>query len=244
MAITVKAVTISFIALATLSALHRQKKSQIKRSRRSAHKRNQRTPESFDLFRSINSRKSRRIGPRNHPQNNRSSKSDVCASVSQASAVLRPALEIYYELTEFAAAARRCSNSCKSNRVSTALGRAPTYEGDERTDQEHNSGSDRETCNPRTDLLCLLLDLFPFLRRHVHRSHVFQHFLRPHVFLSLRLLPVLSQNTPIQLSISNTRFHKREKSDGRRYKLYDLGCLTIVAPRSGVGQGLFRMDDG
>jgi hypothetical protein len=130
-------------------------------------------------------------------------------TVSQASAVLRPALEIYYELTEFAAAAWRCPNSSKSNRVSTALGRAPTYEGDERTDQEHNSGSDRETCDPRPDLLCLLLDRFPFLRRHVHRSHVFQHFLRPRVFLVLGLLPVLSQNTPIQLSISNTRFRKR-----------------------------------
>ena len=81
---------------------------------------------------------------------------------------------------------RPCPNSSKSNRVSTALGRAPTYEGDERTDQEHNSGSDRETCNPRPDLLCLLLDLFPFLRRHVHRSHVFQLFLRPHVFLAFR----------------------------------------------------------
>ena len=81
---------------------------------------------------------------------------------------------------------RPCPNSSKSNRVSTALGRAPTYEGDERTDQEHNSGSDRETCDPRPDLLCLLLDLFPFLRRHVHRSHVFQHFLRPHVLLAFR----------------------------------------------------------
>jgi hypothetical protein len=53
-------------------------------------------------------------------------------------------------------------------------------------DQEHNSGSDRENSNPRPDLLCLLLDLFPFLRRHVHRSHVFQHFLRPHVLLAFR----------------------------------------------------------
>jgi hypothetical protein len=79
-----------------------------------------------------------------------------------------------------------CPNSSKSNRVSTALGRAATYEGDERTDQEHNSGSDRETCDPRPDLLCLFLDLFPFLQRHVHRSHVFQHFLRPHVFLAFR----------------------------------------------------------
>jgi hypothetical protein len=70
--------------------------------------------------------------------------------------------------------------------VSTALGRAPTYDGDERADQEHNSGSDRETCDPRPDLLCLLLDLFPFLRRHVHRSHVFQHFLRSHVLLAFR----------------------------------------------------------
>jgi hypothetical protein len=68
----------------------------------------------------------------------------------------------------------------------TALGRAPTYEGDERTDQEHDSGSDRETCNPRPDLLYLLLDLFPFLRRHVHRSQVFQLFLRPHVFFAFR----------------------------------------------------------
>jgi hypothetical protein len=32
-------------------------------------------------------------------------------------------------------------------------------------------------------------------------------------FLPLGLLPVLSQNTPIQLSISNTRFRKRQKSD-------------------------------
>jgi hypothetical protein len=53
--------------------------------------------------------------------------------------------------------------SGKSNRVSTAS--APSYAGDDRTDQELNSGSDRENSNPLPDL-CLLLDIFPFLRRH------------------------------------------------------------------------------
>jgi hypothetical protein len=53
--------------------------------------------------------------------------------------------------------------SGKSNRVSTAS--TPSYAGDDRTDQEHNSGSDRENSNPLPDL-CLLLDLFPFLRHH------------------------------------------------------------------------------
>jgi hypothetical protein len=52
--------------------------------------------------------------------------------------------------------------SGKSNRVSTAA--APSYEGDDRTDQEHNSGSEGEISNPLSDL-CLLLDLFAFLRR-------------------------------------------------------------------------------
>jgi hypothetical protein len=45
--------------------------------------------------------------------------------------------------------------SGKDNRVSTALGPAPSYEGDDRMDQERNSGSDRENCNPHPDLLCL-----------------------------------------------------------------------------------------
>ena len=53
-------------------------------------------------------------------------------------------------------------------RASAASGPAPSYEGDDRTDQEHNPGSDRENSNPLPDPA-----LFPFIRRHVTNPMVF-----------------------------------------------------------------------
>jgi hypothetical protein len=47
-------------------------------------------------------------------------------------------------------------------RASTAPGPAPSYEGDDRTDQDHNSGSHRKNSNPLPDPA-----LFSFIRRHV-----------------------------------------------------------------------------
>jgi hypothetical protein len=47
-------------------------------------------------------------------------------------------------------------------RASAAPGPAPSYEGDDRTDQDHNSGSHRENSNPLPDPA-----LFSFIRRHV-----------------------------------------------------------------------------
>ena len=47
-------------------------------------------------------------------------------------------------------------------RTSAAPGPAPSYEGDDRTDQDHNSGSHRENSNPLPDPA-----LFSFVRRHV-----------------------------------------------------------------------------
>src|SRR5262245_64814152 len=47
-------------------------------------------------------------------------------------------------------------------RASAAPGPAPSYEGDHRTDQDHNSGSHRENSNPLPDPA-----LFSFIRRHV-----------------------------------------------------------------------------
>ena len=47
-------------------------------------------------------------------------------------------------------------------RASAAPGPAPSYEGDDRTDQDHNSGGHREDSNPLPDPA-----LFSFIRRHV-----------------------------------------------------------------------------
>jgi hypothetical protein len=67
-------------------------------------------------------------------------------------------------------------------RASAAPGPAPSYEGDDRTDQEHSSGSDRDNSNPLPDPA-----LFPFIRRHVTSL----------MFFSTSLASHLSQNTPI-----------------------------------------------
>lgn len=67
-------------------------------------------------------------------------------------------------------------------RASAASGPAPSYEGDDRTDQEHNSASDRENSNPLPDPA-----LFPFIRRHVTSLMIF----------STSLASLLSQNMPI-----------------------------------------------
>ena len=54
----------------------------------------------------------------------------------------------------------------------TRLTPAPSHEGDDRTDQEHNSGSDRDNSNPLPDPA-----LFPFHPAACHQTHAFQHFL-------------------------------------------------------------------
>jgi hypothetical protein len=67
-------------------------------------------------------------------------------------------------------------------RASAASGPAPSYEGDDRTNQDHNSSSDRENSNPLPDPA-----LFPFIRRHVTSL----------MFFSTFLASLLSQNMPI-----------------------------------------------
>ena len=67
-------------------------------------------------------------------------------------------------------------------RASAASGPAPSYEGDDRTNQDHNSSSDRENSNPLPDPA-----LFPFIRRHVTSL----------MFFSTSVASLLSQNMPI-----------------------------------------------
>jgi hypothetical protein len=68
------------------------------------------------------------------------------------------------------------------SRALAAPGPAPSYESDDRTDQEHNSSSHRENSNPLPNPA-----LFPFIRRHVTSL----------MFFSTSLASLLSQNTPI-----------------------------------------------
>ena len=72
--------------------------------------------------------------------------------------------------------------------ASAAPGPAPSYEGDDRTDQEHNSGRHRDNSNPLPNPA-----LFSFIPRHV-------------TSLMFSALPWLHSFRKIcQLSISNTR---------------------------------------